>query len=792
MNGGGRSVGTRSARGHALAVLRVRSTVLGLALLPAAAAVILVAGDATGHFGAGPGWDTARWIVTGLALVVLACAVCAGLVIARARPAVSPTVPVDERSAPDLHAMVRDLAERLDVPVPSAIALTPDCDSWLEDRTHPAHAPDSAPVPGAAGGNRGGRDGQGGHERQGSGTAGRGTRADAPVLVIGSPFLWWMRVAELRALLAPVVAGTGPSVHPDIAAARRFVRGLDAAVAGADRRQVPPGTRRARLSAARMVGPLARLMLRAAGPHATQMERGVAAAASERAQGVDYGLRVVAQEQVGLAYAGWDRLLTRVALPAWRLGLWPTRLDAGVVSALSELSRRDRLAEGFTSRLGERPACDLLEEPGAVDAAVSLLAARLFLGPTPPLPPGSGPGEAPEWTPVEWSAYPEDVVDRIWRTEAARLFAALDATRPTCTPSPAPDTADGRDGGEGAGGAYLDGTQGADGGTRAGGAARGRTAEPARTSRGATAVEEARTAGHAGTVGGARPTGATRTATSTATSTTDATGVTGAIGTSEASAPRGAAGATGAAEAVDAVDPAGVTEGKTAKAAPPGGGTGHDPGRDAGHDTGRGGGRGGGRAGTSERGHGPEHHEGHGEHGNREDYEGHQDYQGHQDHQDHQDHELAGPTLSRVLDRCASPGETEALAARISAEVARAEAASAPGAIGATPGAGALPGAGETHPAPPAPMGLPLQPPRGGRELLADHITAAVCCAAVDTAGAAPGLDWLDGPTLLVEGERGSDLTRLVLALVEEGDARGLRDWLAAVGVRPDKPVRLV
>ncbi|MER0247035.1 hypothetical protein AAHZ94_34770, partial [Streptomyces sp. HSW2009] len=62
----------------------------------------------------------------------------------------------------------------------------------------------------------------------------------APVLVIGSPFLWWMRVAELRALLAPVVAGTGPAAHPDIAAARRFVRGLDAAVALAARADHPP------------------------------------------------------------------------------------------------------------------------------------------------------------------------------------------------------------------------------------------------------------------------------------------------------------------------------------------------------------------------------------------------------------------------------------------------------------------------------------------------------------------------------------------------------------------------
>ena len=160
-------------------------------------------------------------------------------------------------------------------------------------------------------------------------------------------------------------------------------------------------------------------MLRACAPHAAEMERGVAAAAAARAQGVDYALRTSAQEQVGLAYAGWDRLLTRVALPAWRIGRWPARLDAGVVSALTELSRRDRLAEGFTSRLGERPACDLLDEPGAVDEAVSLLAARLFHG---------GPAEpGPDWSPVDWQAYPEEVVDRIWRSRAARLFTEFDA-----------------------------------------------------------------------------------------------------------------------------------------------------------------------------------------------------------------------------------------------------------------------------------------------------------------------------------------------------------------------------
>ncbi|WP_338146795.1 hypothetical protein, partial [Streptomyces boncukensis] len=388
MAGVGQQADARSARAHALAVLRIRGVALGAALLPAALAVVLYAGHATGHLG--PRWDTVRWVVTGVALAVLAVAGGAATVIARARPAVSPTVPIAEREAPDLYALVRDLADRLDVPAPSALALTPDCDSWLEDRAHLARAPQE------------------------------GARQTAPVLVIGSPFLWWMRVAELRALLAPVVAGTGPSAHPDIAAARRFVRGLDAAVAVAERS--------ARAAAVRPVGALARLMLRTAGPHAAEMERGVAAAASERAQNVDFGLRVVAQEQVGLAYAGWDRLLTRVALPAWRLGLWPSRLNAGVVSALTELSRRDRLAEGFTSRLGERPACDLLEEPGAVDAAVSLLAARLFHGTRPTPGPGGSPhGSATEWTPVEWPAYPEEVVDRIWRMEAAGLFESLGA-----------------------------------------------------------------------------------------------------------------------------------------------------------------------------------------------------------------------------------------------------------------------------------------------------------------------------------------------------------------------------
>uniref|UniRef100_UPI0035B1343D hypothetical protein n=1 Tax=Streptomyces olivochromogenes TaxID=1963 RepID=UPI0035B1343D len=132
-----------------------------------------------------------------------------------------------------------------------------------------------------------------------------------------------------------------------------------------------------------------------------------------------------------------------------------------------------------------------------------------------------------------------------------------------------------------------------------------------------------------------------------------------------------------------------------------------------------------------------------------------------------------------------------ALAARLSAELAREE---APGTVGAAQG-----GAGASGQGPGTALWddctlplFPLQPPRTARELLADHVTAMVCCAAMDTAGATPGLDWLDGPSLLINGERAADLNSRVLSLTEDGDPAPLRAWLIESGIRPEKPVRLV
>ncbi|WP_328658250.1 hypothetical protein [Streptomyces sp. NBC_00334] len=801
---GGVEMGALAARSRALAVLRVRSRALAVALLPAAAAVILLVGGSSGRL-TGAGWDALRWAVCVLALLVLPAAAGVALVVARSRPATTPTVTVAEESAPDLYRMVRDLADRLDVPAPSAIALTPDCDSWLEDRTHATHGPPPALK----------------HDDDLTGPGGPARRRSAPtapVLVIGSPFLWWMRVGELRAVLAPVVAGTGPSAHPDIAAARRFIRGLDAAVAVASVRRRDPLSRVVCAGLDRV----SRLLLRSCRGHATEMERGVAAAAAERAQAVDYGLRIVAQEQVGLAYAGWDRLLTRVALPAWRMGRWPSRLDVGVVAALTELSRRDRLAEGFASRLGERPACDLLEEPGAMDEAVSLLAARLFHG---------GPAETgPDWSPVGWDEYPEEVVDRTWRTDAARLHRVLDTLG---VRREAQGTPPGTDGPTLA--RLLDHL------TTPGHATTddppGTTTTTTTTTTVAEGEAAAETAPSAGAESPVRPEptsgtparpGAPTLPTNAPLSPSDANGAphppSGDPDT-PADVPPGAAGSDALADAaprqpgghdapLSASGPNGVPHlpsggpdtpadvpptapGLDAPAPSPSGADATAPQRAGGHDaphppsadpgtpTGVAPSPPGANAADTAPQRAGDHDAPHSPTGADADAP-HPPTDGPHAPADH----LRTP-LDDEDDLDGTTARGAALAAGLSAQLAREEAE------GRLTGAGGAPAAGAGGPDAvlwddrALPL-LPLQPPRTGREILTAHVTAMVCCAAMDTAGAAPGLDWLDGPSLLFDGARAADLAPGVLSLVETGDPGPLRAWMTDLGIRPEKPVRLV
>jgi hypothetical protein len=55
-------------------------------------------------------------------------------------------------------------------------------------------------------------------------------------------------------------------------------------------------------------------------------------------------------------------------------------LNAALVAALTELGQRDRVGVGLADRLTERPACDLLDEPGEIDRAVSALAPLVYEG----------------------------------------------------------------------------------------------------------------------------------------------------------------------------------------------------------------------------------------------------------------------------------------------------------------------------------------------------------------------------------------------------------------------------
>jgi hypothetical protein len=72
------------------------------------------------------------------------------------RPPVSPTVALPPGGFGELLLAVRQVTAALDVDEPHGIEISPDCDAWLDPRQ------------------------------------------EGPVLVVGAPFLWWLRVSELR------------------------------------------------------------------------------------------------------------------------------------------------------------------------------------------------------------------------------------------------------------------------------------------------------------------------------------------------------------------------------------------------------------------------------------------------------------------------------------------------------------------------------------------------------------------------------------------------------------------
>jgi hypothetical protein len=236
------------------------------------------------------------------------------------------TVPLAGESAPELELLVRQLALQLQVPTPAGIELSPDCDAWLDPR------------PGG------------------------------PVLVIGAPFLWWLRVSELRGLLAPLVAGMAAAGDERIVRARAFANRSIGALHGRPGRapRVFPGSRR------RLAGYFE--------ARAELLERVVAWEAVAASRMIEPAARAYAHEQINMAAAGWDRVLTRLAQPAWESGYCPVGLNVALVGALTSLGRRDRMAGSLATRLSERPACDLLEAPGEVDASASRMAAELFEG----------------------------------------------------------------------------------------------------------------------------------------------------------------------------------------------------------------------------------------------------------------------------------------------------------------------------------------------------------------------------------------------------------------------------
>lgn len=341
-----------SARKAAGALLRIRTIFIAGNAVSAGAACALVY-EACRQFP----WTQSRPLATGVALLVGLAWSSPALIVRRTVQGAPTTVRLQDGDAPELALLVQQLALQLRVSPPAAIELSPGCDAWLDPRP------------------------------------------DGTVLVIGSPFVWWLRVSELRGLLAPLVAGMAAAEDERVFRARRFAARMCGALRGGAKRSEPDR---------RPVAAWRRRFAVRLEARAELLERAVALEAVAAARLIEPTARAYAHEQINLAAAGWDRVLTRLARPAWESGLGPSELNVALVGALTSLGRRDRMAGAMTARLTEQPGCDLLEEPGRVDASVSRIAAEVFDG-------------RRIDSPVTWERYIAEVAEPGYRERAAQV-----------------------------------------------------------------------------------------------------------------------------------------------------------------------------------------------------------------------------------------------------------------------------------------------------------------------------------------------------------------------------------
>lgn len=283
-----------------------------------------------------------------LVLPLLAAAIPWSLArVLRAPVPATPSVVVDRGHAGPLLDLVQELAKTLSVPAPDQVAVTPTCSVRLEQ--HGKHL----------------------------------------TLEVGAPLIWALDRKELRAVLAPAVAGTPEMSTHAVRAARELARRLEYA----------------RLEG-RITTPLLRLLRTAVRRHAAALEMELTAAAVARSAAEcrpDLHTRLVSVAET------WAILISDFAVPALRRGLRPKRLCSGFagLASGSDLVHKGCYVPGWSA------ARTLLGEPDWVDRAISKVVAHDLWN-----------GRITDA--VEWSQYTERVLGPMRREQAAELLAAVD------------------------------------------------------------------------------------------------------------------------------------------------------------------------------------------------------------------------------------------------------------------------------------------------------------------------------------------------------------------------------